>query len=308
MNRKKIHLIIIFAVLITVGVLAACQRQPAEQPQEQVTPVSPAERVNNLSVNAGFSSVTAEGEVQPLRSANLSSQTGGQVAEVLVSQGDAVGAGDALIRLDAADLENALKQAEAGLAAAQAGQKAAEAQLSVAQSGIQSANSGITAAEAQLALIKAGVTDDEIAAAEQNLAAAEAAIVQAAGNRDAAVGVSDARVQAAQAKLIAAQADVDNLQEAYDKIIDTCFDLPDGGEICPLYGPVEENTRFQLEAAKANLAAAQSALEEAKAGATPAERQLANTGVGIAMARRDQAQAQLDLLLAGPRDEQNPTS
>jgi HlyD family secretion protein len=155
-----------------------------------------------------------------------------------------------------------------------------------------------------LALVKAEATPEELAAAEQNLAAAEASVVAAGGERDASVRVSDAAVQAAQARVAAAQAEVDSLQKAYDNIIDACFTLPDDTEICPLYGPVEEQTRAQLEAAKINLAAAQAAEAEARAGATPAEQQLANAGVGVAIASRDQAQAQLDLLLAGARDEQ----
>jgi multidrug resistance efflux pump len=162
----------------------------------------------------------------------------------------------------------------------------------------------VTSAEAQLALVKAGATEEELAAAEKNLAAAEASIVAAAGERDSSVRVSDAAVQSAQAEVAAAQAELDSLQRTYDQILDSCFTLPDDTEVCPLFGPVEEQTRAQLEVAKSNLASAQSAEAEARAGATPAEQVLANSGVGVAAASRDQAQAQLDLLLAGPRQEQ----
>ena len=60
-----------------------------------------------------------------------------------------------------------------------------------------------------------------------------------------------------------------------------------------MYGPIEESTRAQLEAAEANLAAAQAAIDEARAGATMAERYLANTGVGISVVGRDQAKLNL---------------
>ncbi len=285
--------------------LAACQN---EEPEPALTATatnesSVLEETNTRSVSTGFGTVTAEGTVLPLRSAQLSFQGGGQVAEILTSEGADVSAGDALVRLDAVPLENALKQAQAGQSAAEAAVKAAEARLAVANSGVASAEAAKKAALAQLELAKAGAKPEEIAAAEQNLAAAEAAIVTASGNRAAATNVSDARVQSAVAQLTAAQTQVDQLQQAYDDILDACFDLPDGSEVCPLYGPVEEQTRFQLEAAKANQVAAQSAVDEARAGATPAEAYLAGTGITLATAQRDQAQAQLDLIKAGPRQE-----
>jgi HlyD family secretion protein len=299
MNRNRYFILYILVALVLLVGLAACQ---TEEPEE-ATAESPLSQVNEIAVG-GFGAVSAEGEVVPLSSANLSFQIGGNVAEILVEQGDTLSADDPIIRLDSAALENGLRQAEAGLAAAEAAHEAAATELAVAESGVQRAESGVTSAEANLALVKAGATPEELAAAEKNLAAAEASIVAASGDRDASVRVSDAAVQSAQARVAAAQAELDSLQRTYDDILDACFEKSGGGEICPLYGTVEEQTRAQLEAAKVNLASAQSAEAEARAGATPAERVLANSGVGVAAAGRDQAQAQLELLLAGARDEQ----
>ena len=303
MNDNRNHFASLLLLLVLLVGLVACQTEEPEAEATATSESSVLEETNTRSVNTGFGSVTAEGEITPLRSAVLSFQIGGNIAEILTFSGADVNAGDPLVRLDALPLENALRQAEAGKAAAEAALQAAEARLAVAESGIARAEAAQKGAVAQLELAKAGATPEEIAATEKQLAAAEAGIVTAAGNRDAAVRVSDAQVQGAQAQLAAAQAEVDQLQEAYDDIIDLCFDTPKG-EICPLYGPVEENTRFQLEAAKANLAAVQTAVDEARAGATPAESYLASTGVSLAAAQRDQVQAQLDLILAGARDEQ----
>ena len=303
MNDNRNHFASLLLLLVLLVGLVACQTEEPEAEATATSESSVLEETNTRSVNTGFGSVTAEGEITPLRSAVLSFQIGGNIAEILTFSGADVNAGDPLVRLDALPLENALRQAEAGKAAAEAALQAAEARLAVAESGIARAEAAQKGAVAQLELAKAGATPEEIAATEKQLAAAEAGIVTAAGNRDAAVRVSDAQVQGAQAQLAAAQAEVDQLQEAYDDIIDLCFDTPKG-EICPLYGPVEENTRFQLEAAKANLAAVQTAVDEARAGATPAESYLASTGVSLAAAQRDQVQAQLDLMLAGARDEQ----
>ena len=306
MNDKRTLIVILLLLVGLLFALSACQNEEPEPTEEAVAAgeSSPVQDTNMRAVDTGFGTVTADGEIQPLRSADLSFQLGGNVAEILTESGADVNEGDPLLRLDSATLENAFKQAEAGKAAAEASLQAAQSELAVAQSVIARAEAAKKEALAQLELVKAGATAEEIAAAEKNLAAAEAGIVTAAGNRDAAVRVSDAAVQSAQARVAAAQAEVDQLQQAYDDIIDACFDLPDGSEVCPLYGPVEENTRAQLAAAKANLAAAQTAEAEARAGVTPAEAYLAGTGITLAQAQRDQAQAQLDLIMAGPREEQ----
>ena len=91
------------------------------------------------------------------------------------------------------------------------------------------------------------------------------------------------------------QAQVRTLEESYDTILTTCFDTPNG-EVCPLYGTVEETTRAQLEAARQNQAAAQAGLDALQAGPTAVQQQAAQGGVGVAIAARDLAQAQLDLL------------
>ncbi len=303
MKSKRYFTLLLLLGTLLLGGLSACQKEEADEPQEVAMADSPVSDVNNVALG-GFGSVSAEGEVVPLSSADLSFRIGGNVAEIMVKPGDKLSAGELIMRLDSVALENGLLQTEAGLVAAEAAHEAAVTELAVAESGVQRAQTGITSAEAQLALVKAGATEEELAAAEKNLAAAQASIVAAAGDRDASVRVSDSAVQSAQARVAAAQAEFDSIQRSYNDILDSCFTLPDDTEICPLFGPVEEQTRAQLEVAKSNLASAQSAESEARAGATPAERILANSGVGVAAASRDQAQARLDLLLAGARGEQ----
>ena len=99
-------------------------------------------------------------------------------------------------------------------------------------------------------------------------------------------------------------AEVNRLDEAYDTIITTCFDLPTGGEICPLLGPTEEATRAELAVARLKLDSAQAALDSLNAGATNAQRLAAAGGVTVAQANRDLAVGELELLLAGPTAEQ----
>ncbi len=249
--------------------------------------------------------VSAEGLVEPLNFVNMSFQTGGEISEILVNEGDQVQASDALIQLDDKDLALALAQAKAHLASAEAGLIVAQNQLTLAEVAITSAESGVVAAEANLSLIKAGPRPEEIAAAEANIRAAESAIGQAAGNRDVALDVtSEADIFAAEANVAQAFSELRLLEENYQTIIDTCFETSGGGEICPLYGPVEENTREQLSAARTTYEATLQGLEATKQGPTAAQQRAASGGVGVAVANRDAAEAQLDLLMAGATPEE----
>ena len=102
----------IIRILLIVGsvlVLAACSSvTPTESPQQEValadfTPV-----------------VSATGEVVPEQTAELSVKTGGVVADVLVREGDAVEAGQVLVRLEGTEqLQAAVSAAKFELANAQ---------------------------------------------------------------------------------------------------------------------------------------------------------------------------------------------
>jgi HlyD family secretion protein len=247
-----------------------------------------------LDVGAGPGKVSSEGELVPLRHVALSFQSGGIVAELLVAEGDAVEAGQPLIRLEADELEAALSQAEAALAQAEAGSLAATAQMAAAETGVRAAEIGVTAAQAQLAWIQAEPSVEEIAVLQAGIAAATAAINQAAGQRDVALtAATPAQLAAAQAQVAAASAEKRLIQDRYDELIRN-----------ELLGTPEEQLRFALHAADASLAAANAAVTQLQQGPTTAQRTAAQSAVAVASAQRDVAQAQLDLLLAGTKEEQ----
>ncbi|MCP4419274.1 MAG: HlyD family efflux transporter periplasmic adaptor subunit [Chloroflexi bacterium] len=257
------------------------------------TAVMAAPAVQNIDI------VSAEGKLVPSQQVTLAFQTGGAVAEIFVAGGDVVQAGDLLLGLDAAAAELGVQQAQARLATAESGLIAAENEQALLETAVNTAQAQLNVAQANLALVQAGPQAEQIAAGESRLAAAEAAVTRAIGNRDAALDISDASdILAAEAAVASAQAEVQQLEQAYEDILNGCFDTPQG-EICPLYGPVEEMTRQQLTAARLNQEAAQAALEAAQNGATFAQRQAANAVVTVAQANAVIAQAQLDLLLAG---------
>ncbi len=257
-----------------------------------------------VQAQASSNIISAEGQVVPQEQIALAFQIGGTVEAVFVAEGDAVQAGDPLLQLDPAAAELGLRQAQARLATAQSGLAAAQNEQTLAEATIQTTQARLDVAQANLALVEAEPQPEQIAAAASRVAAAEAAVTQAIGSRDAALDIADASdILAAEAAVAAAQADVQQLEQAYQEILDSCFDTPQG-EVCPLFGPVEEQTRQQLDAARLNQEAAQAALEALQNGATPAQQQAANAQIGVAQANLAIAQAQLDLLLAGATPEQ----
>lgn len=297
---KRMKLLPVIAVLGVLGGLLAGFQWPATGNQSETAVAQAAAP----ALQAAGGVVSAEGVIVPLVYTDLSFQTGGVVAEIVAAEGETVAAGDPLIRLENDEFEIALQQAQARLAAAEAGLTAAQNRLALAQAGVTTAEARLVVAQANLTLTQAGPLPEEIAAAEENLAVAEAAVLQAAGGRDAALEfATESQVQAAQAGLAAATAELRAVESQYQAIIDACFDTPQG-EVCPLYGPVEEAARRQLEVAQARQRAAQSALDRLLAGPTAAQQRAAGGAVAVAVANRDVAQAQLDLLLAGAAPEE----
>ncbi len=112
MDRKnKKHLQFLVISLIIIFSFIACSTQEAK-----VTP----ETKPDLQDFTPF--VSATGEILPKQVALLSVKTGGVVAEVLVSEGDAVQAGEVLIRLEGTEqLQAAVSSARFELANAQYG-------------------------------------------------------------------------------------------------------------------------------------------------------------------------------------------
>jgi HlyD family secretion protein len=263
MMTKKV---IIAGWVVLVMVLSGCGAGAEETATPEVEPDS-------------SSVVSVTGEVVPAKWASVSAQAGGTALEVLVQPGDEVAAGDPLVRLDPADAQLAVQQAEAALETAQA----------------------------ELALLKAGPRAEEVAVAGAQVEAAEAEHARAAARRDQQKsGVTEIEIAAAEAQVTVAQADQLLARETHGQTMECYnFTLPDGtkDKICPLLGPAEEQARFSSQAADGALEAAHARLDALKAGAADKAR-AADAVVGAAAAQRDIAQAQLDLLEAGATTEE----
>lgn len=178
--------------------LAACGGQTADVQPTIVPPVRADERV------------VAEARVTPVQSAALAMNTGGVVAEILITEGDTVAAEQILLRLDSRRQEALVAQAEADLARAEAA--LASLTTGATEEEIAAAEAQVARAEAQLQQTRGSVTDRDILAAEARLQQARASLaeLQRTGNRND-VEQARARLAEAQANLAA---DKDRLSAA----------------------------------------------------------------------------------------------
>lgn len=129
-------------------------------------------------------SVTANGSLQPTRSVNLGSELSGTVAKVLVDVNDPVRAGQVLVQLDTAKLDDQIVRSRAALAVARA-------ELAQAQATAVEAKSALARLE-EVARLSGGKVPSRA-----ELETGRAALVRA-----------DAAVQSAQAAVVSASATV----------------------------------------------------------------------------------------------------
>lgn len=309
MKLKQLTLILI--LLLLSGSIIACSAEETPEP----TPVVPVELPNTVS---------AEAFVVPVREANLSFETGGRVAEVLVEEGDRVSEGDPLIRLDDAILQAGLASAEAGLANAQA--NLADVTAGATPEEIAQAQANLDKAQAGLAQLLAGPTKEDIAQARAAVTSAQARLNQvSSGPRQEDKDAAAARLMQTEAEVRLAQAEYDKfvygepdvaepygvaLQQAtlaYDAVraeYEALVNGPTDQEIAVSRAAVAEAqtgldrvlagaTAEQIAQAQADVANAEAALSRVKAGATREKIAIAEAGVQAAQAGVQAAEAEL---------------
>ncbi len=246
--------------------------------------------------------VVAEAVVLPVHQATLSMQASGVVAEILVKEGDAVDAGQVILRLQNSHQRAAVAQAEAALASARAGLAALEAGSRSQE--IASAQAGLEAIQARLDRMREGARPEEVAAAEADLKAAQASLQRLYDGPDV-----HARI-AAEADLANAEAALQRAQAAYDQVagrsdIDM---LPQSLEL--------QRATNDYQAAKASydalfadpdedvVASGEARVKQAKANLDRLLEPVTENEMAEVEAMVRQAQAQVDLLQAGARAEE----
>lgn len=256
MKRSTIYIVIAVAIAAIAGALLW---RPWASGQEAQTGRSAVVERGSMLV-----AVTASGRIEPEARVNLTFDTPGRVAEVLVEEGDTVEGGDVLARLDTRQLETQVAQSRASL----------------------------EQAESQLAELKSQPRPREVEKAEANVRDAQARVSSAAASRDQIKrGPTQAEIAAAEARVAEAEKQRKLAQRAYDEIDESNEEQ-------------KEHANYDLYTAKQQLAAAEANLQDVLDGADEEEVRAAEADVWAAAAQRDAAQAQLDLLLAGATEEE----
>ncbi|MBD2315092.1 efflux RND transporter periplasmic adaptor subunit [Desertifilum sp. FACHB-1129] len=166
------------AIVGGTGVTAIVMRANAPRTnivEELTVPV----RAQDLTIR-----ISANGTVQPAKRVNLSPKLSGRLAEVYVEQGQKVQRGEIIARMESAEIEAQLSQAQARLASAQANLD--KVRTGSRPEDIAEARARVNQAQASLAQVRAGSRSEEVAEARAALTRAEAQVTEARSRLDLA--------------------------------------------------------------------------------------------------------------------------
>lgn len=247
MNTRNI-VIGLVGLLVLVVVFLAMGGGEMLNPKPTPTPIASPIDYENL--------VTASGTLVPVKRANLAMRAMGSVKQIPVKVGDQVQAGAVLLRLDDAEVQAALKMAQATLAQLQAG--ATKEEIAIAKVNLETA-------QAQLAKVRAGATPEEIAIAKASLDRAAAILKNAQAEYD----------KVKHDPYIGMLPQSAALESAYEQ-----YRIAEAQYNRAIKGATPEDIRI----AEGAVAAAQANLQRLQAGARPEE-------IAATQARVEQAQA-----------------
>lgn len=223
---------VVVAVLIGGAIVARAGRRSAAPPRVPAVAVTdPAVAVATARRGDVTARVLASGSVTSIRDSKIGSKLSGRVAAVLVEEGQRVGVGAPLLRLDTADLAAQEAQAEANVAAARAnltrvltGARPEERQqsansVSQAEAALRSARASLELAQANAGRMRSlkqqgAVSQQDLDTAETQAQVAQAQVIQAQAAYDSArqgwtimdVGARQEDIQQARAQLAQAEA------------------------------------------------------------------------------------------------------
>jgi RND family efflux transporter MFP subunit len=119
-RRALVRNLLIFAIAVAVIAVAVIVMRSRAVPTVQVITASAGTGSGSSSTSGGATSVTANGYVVARTKASVSAKTAGRLAFLGVSEGSYVKRGAVIARLENADYEAAVSQAQANIAAAEA--------------------------------------------------------------------------------------------------------------------------------------------------------------------------------------------
>lgn len=308
-KRRPIGWVVTGVILVLALIAGSFFYFRSQQPQASETadngPTTATAFIGELSGNA-----TASGQVEASRSANLALSTPGKVTQVHVRTGDTVAPGDVLVRVDTANLDLSVAQAEQSLLIAQANLLAL--QLEPYAADIARAETAVASAQANIEDLLAGPNEADMALYEANLRQSEASLASASAQlQGVRNSVDQSQVLAAQSALISAQIRQENAQEANDNFANEAtheamvsanqaLAAAQASYDSLLAGPAAG----ELGAAQASLSAASARLESAEANFVLNTREATALQMAQAQQQLAQAQASLANLTDGPTNEE----
>jgi len=149
-SRKK-KIIIAVAAVAVLGLIVVISIFARGKDEPEVTVVKVEVRPELKST------VTASGEVRPIRFVNLTSEVQGRITEINVNPGDHVTAGQPLVRVDPTQLESSAEAQAANAQAALSDVQNARASVLSAETNVQQVQQALTVAEASLAQARQAV-------------------------------------------------------------------------------------------------------------------------------------------------------
>jgi len=301
--KRWLLIVIIVLVLLGGGGYYAMQNGLLTRPTAETTAATEPQVDSNASAQQAVGaapSIVADARLVPVQRADLSLPTGGIIAEVLVQEGEAVTAGQLLMRLNTNQQQVAVSRAQADLQSAQA--RLLELTAPPRPEEVAQAEAALSAAQARYERLAQAALPGEIAAAEAGLNVSQASLAKVME------GASEQQLIATRADLANAQAILKQAQSAYN-LVKWRNDLG----ATPQSAALQQATN-NYEAAQARLAdlergASQADIAAASAQVRQASAQLQTlrnampSDMTAAQADVNAQQAQIDLLLAGPRAE-----
>ena len=233
-------------------------------------PAPVAQQTARVTRGTIIASVNATGSAQALTTNRLNFKANGRIADVSVSVGDSVKAGQVLARLETSDLVLAVEQAR-----------------------VQ-----VLANQAKLDQIRAGARPEDVTVAQAGLASARAKLEAMQQSRPEEIVAARIQLEAAQAKLDTMIAggraeDVEAAQAAATSALAGLQQVRAGALQSDL-----EASRANLESAQANLRASRAKLEDLLKGPTAADLAAAQSAVDNAHATLENARSKLADLVA----------
>src|SRR5437763_8092103 len=235
-RKKKIVISVAAVAVVALVVIISIAAGRKEEPEVTVVKVEQRPELK--------STVTASGEVRPVKFINLTSEVAGRIEEIYVNPGDHVTQGQPLVRLDPTQL--------------QSGQEAQSAAVQVAYSDVQNARAAVSSAE------------NNVAQQQQAQSVAEASLAQA---RQAVVSAQTS-VERAQVDLNTAQRELKRSTQLVESGVASRSEFDAARDRV-------EQTQVALCTAQAELEQRKIAIEESKARVNQAKVNVRDAEIGV---------------------------